>query len=225
MYKTKGFRGAILLTLVAICSSISLTCGAKPAEAPTSTPPISTQPKILTNYTTYTDKSGIFSISYPSDWQTSQLMPTLEKNMKQATANIKTNIPVEESAWVFSAGRQASEELNAEVFNPELIIVIGPVPEGSSSLDSIIDSVMEKQKATSGDLRELSRRKVTIDGRDAIIEEQQWLQEGKARFYCYKLYTVSDKIMWMVNCVLDSGNPDQWKDNFDTMVRSLRIYH
>jgi hypothetical protein len=54
------------------------------------------EPTIPSNYTTYTDEAGLYSISYPSDWQTLlSFIPDVESNVKDVIKAVDSDAPIE----------------------------------------------------------------------------------------------------------------------------------
>jgi hypothetical protein len=232
MNKTKGFIiGATLLALVLIFGSVGLACGARPAEAPLSPPPVteppsdsavglSTEPEIPANYTTYTDESGLFSISYPSDWEiTPPQMIRLVPNVKDSINRLQSGLPIEKFGIVFAAGRQS-----AGGFEPSVNIALEPVPAGISPLDQIVESYTQLRIETYPDYRELSRIKKTVDGREAtILEGEGTIPEEQYSMYIFQLLILTDKAIWVVTCGSVPEDSMKWQDDFNTIVSSLRM--
>jgi hypothetical protein len=214
MYKTKGFiTGATLLALILIPCSIGLACGTKPVTSPL---PLD----IPADYTTYTDESNLFSISYPSDWETAQMIMTAYgPSAKQAAANLKAGIPVDKFSFMFAGGRRTSTG-----YEPNIFVMVEPVPAGTSTLDGIVEADMEKEKEGWPDYLELSRMKTTVDGREAIILEWQATDEKAGKLQYLQLYTMANKTVWIAACATTSGDFGIWKNDVDTIARSLRVY-
>ena len=198
MREIKGFGIVIILiTLVLMSSSISLACAAKPETVappspsvpeqtppepttvppePTSVPPaISTEPEIPANYTTYTDESKYFSISYPPDWVTA--IEDTDQNAKEVISNLKSGVPIEGSSTIFFAGRPVETELE-----PSVSIVVEPIHEGTSTLDGVVEAEVQAAESVIPDYQVSTMVKTTVDGREATIirsngtipEEGKW---------------------------------------------------
>jgi hypothetical protein len=242
MYKTKGFvTGAVLLSLVLIFSSIGLACGAKPVQEPASppvtepanepettpstpppatdeTPPAPTETVITDNYTTYTDEAQFFSISYPSDWVTTfSLIPGLEQNSKDAVNKLKSGVPLEQSTMIFLGGRRTETALE-----PNMNISVEPVTSGTATYAEIIEVEVQGVRNAFLDFQELSRVETTVDGREAtILDWEGTLKEQKLHFL--QMITVIDNTVWIVTCISLATDFTEWQNDFNTIVRSLRI--
>jgi hypothetical protein len=217
IYKTKGFAtGAVLFSLVLIFSSIGLACSASPTQAPTS-PPVLTESEIP-NYITYTDEPGLFSISYPSDWEVNQgAMKAFPPSAKIVT-NLKAGVPVEGMGFMLFAGRRTLTGHGAS-----LSVVVMPVPAGTSTLDGAVDAVMEVEREGFPDLIELSRTKTVVDGRQAIIVEWQGTLQQVYKQHYIRLYTIANKTVWLVDCAADDIDYNLWQSDFSNILGSLRI--
>jgi hypothetical protein len=240
MCKTKGFViRAALLALVLILASISLACAAKPetvappspplpAQTPPepapvpavppqlpaeSPPPISNEPGIPANYTTYTDESNYFSISYPQDWETANI----GQNTKEVINNLKSGVPIKGNSTIFSAGRPT-----ATGYEPSVKIIVEPIHEGTSTLDGIVDAEVQAAKSVTLDYQVLSTVKTTIDGREATIIDAAGTIPLGGRYFL-SLITLVDKTIWVVGGSATIDDFAQWQNDFNTIVRSLRV--
>lgn len=231
MHKTKGsVTIVVLLSLVLILGSLSLACDGKPAPAPPpspllpaqtppSLPPMPPEPEIPANYTTYTDEAKLFSISYPPDWETAlSFTANFEKDAKEVVSSLKSGVPVGRASVIFLAGR-----LTATGHEPNVSIVVGPIPEGISTHDQMVEAEVEKAKKVFQDYREFSRVKTTVGGREAtIVDWEGTLPEQGKRHFLYMIMLV-DKTTWVVTCGTLTKDFAEWENDFNAIVRSLRI--
>jgi hypothetical protein len=202
--------GAVLLALVLILGSIGLACGTKSSTT--------TEPGMPANYTTYTDKSGLFSISYPADWETPLSQTPMGQNANESTNKPKSGLPVKEETLVFFSGKRAI------TYDPYVNIALEPVPAAISTNDQMIGSEVQSLRKACSDYHELSRVKTTIDGKEAtILEWEGTAPGGQGLSYCQQLYILTDKAIWVVTCGSTPEESAQWKNDFDTILRSLRI--
>ncbi|MCJ7829276.1 MAG: hypothetical protein MUP81_06015 [Dehalococcoidia bacterium] len=238
MYKTKGFIiGAILLVLVVIPGNIGLACGAEPALPPPITEPAtspSTTPKlseetlpptppetnISAGYRTYTDEFNIFSISYPSDWDMAQsLNPELNQKRKAALNNLKSGIPVENNSLLFLAVPRELKGHDAATVR----LTVDPVAAGVSTNDQMVDLIIRLDRQVYPDYHEFSRVKTTVNGREATIVDFDWRLAEYPRFRLLEMMMLVDKTTWFITCSTSSDDFAMWQNDFDTIVRSLRI--
>jgi hypothetical protein len=234
MYKIKGFIiGATLLALVLILGSFDLACDAKSAQPPsspsatepttdqlTSPQPTLTAPQVPVNYTTYMDESGLFSISYPADWETKPPQTTLYgKNAKETVSGLKSGLPVEDFSVIFVAEKPPQDSNE-----PYVNISLEPLPAGVTTLEQVIQSDMLAARTAYKDFTQLSGIKTTVDGKEAaIIEWEGTIPAEQYNLYCFQLYMLTDKAIWVVTCGSSHENSTPWRDDFNTIVRTIRI--
>ena len=216
--------------------SIGLACGDNQVQEPASAPPITEpatppsttpqlseetppKPEITADYTTYTDESKLFSISYPSDWETAlSRMPELRSKTKEYINKLKSGIPVEQASTIFFAGRRT-----ATAYDPSLSITVEPMLEGMVALDQMVESEVRGVKTVILDYRELSMVKTTIDGREATIWDYEGTIPGQSKLHFLTMITLVDRTTWVVGCDTSIDDFAQWENDFNTIVRSLRI--
>jgi len=239
MHEIKGFNiVAVLLALVLMSSSIGLACAAKPETVappsppspeqtppePTSVPPespsvppaISTEPEISDNYTTYTDESKYFSISYPSDWVTA--MEGTDQNAKEVISNLQSGVPIEGASTIFYAGRPAETELE-----PSVSIIVESIHEGTSTLDGVVEAEVQAAESVMPDYYVASMVKTIVDGREATIIRSNGTVPDVGKQYFLSMITLVDKTIWVVICYATLNDFVNSEKDLDTIVRSLRV--
>jgi hypothetical protein len=246
MHEIKGFNiVAVLLALVLMSSSIGLACAAKPETVappppplpeqippeptsvppePTSVPPelapvppaISTEPEIPDNYTTYTDESKYFSISYPSDWVTA--MEDADQNAKEVISNLQSGVPIEGASTIFFAGRPVETELE-----PSVSIVVESIHEGTSTLDGVVEAEVQAAESVMPDYYVASMIKTTVDGREATIIRSNGTIPDGGKWYFLSMITLVDKTIWVVICYATLSDFVELENDLNAIVRSLRV--
>ena len=217
MYKTKGFIiGATLLALVLLPG---LACAPEIMS-----PSLNTTKSDIPNYLTYNDESGIFSIDYPEGWEAGRWNLEefgYETTAKEGLNRLKSGLPIQNHYTIFAAFKWVQNHIVASVF-----IYLDGVFMGNPHYS--IDEEIESRTRTHPDFKELSRTQTTVDGREATI----WAWEGtfveaheQAPSYHLEQYLKTDKAIWVVRCSVDSDNATEWQNEFETIVRSLRIYY
>jgi hypothetical protein len=240
VYKTKRFIiGATLLALVLISGSISLACGTEPAQTPAEQQPVSpaapqlpeeaepppTMSEITTNYTTYTDDAQLFSISYPSDWELGlSSIADFDNTVKHAISEIKSGAPIERPSMLFLAGQPTAEG----GYSPDVNIYVEPVfavnpTEGLATNDQMVEAEIRGLNTYVKDYNEFSRIKTTIDGREATIVDYEGTFAGAEKMHRLLMITFAGKTVWIVTCSSTVEDFATWENNFNTIVRSLRI--
>ena len=217
------------MSLVLILGSIGVACSAEPASPPPESflPLMAPDPEIPANFTTYTDDTKLFSISYPSDWQTApDLIKGFEEKAKVAINDIQAGLPVEEPTAIFIAGKRITT--GGFGIDPNVNIVVEPIlaetPEGVSALDQRVESAVTVMKTVIlQDYNEFSRVKTTINGREAAIVDYEGVAPGVGKRHYLMMVTLAGKTSWRVTCSsIAEGFATSEKD-FKAIVRSLRI--
>lgn len=210
----------ILIIMVSLLLFLLPTaCISTPSPTPTAPPPLSSG-SMPANYTTYTDESGLFNISYPSDWELALWEVPIGQDREKAIDMLQSGIPIQEDTQIFLAGKKFPE------FPTYVTIDVVPVPTVVSAHDQMVDSMLQIVRQAYPDLTELSSVKTTVDGKEAtILEWEGTIPEEQTTFHCLQLYTLTDKAIWVVTCGSPHEEFTQWRNDFNTIVRSLHISH
>jgi len=171
------------------------------------------------HFTTYTDELSLFSISYPPEWEPDPgTIEEAEQAAKDIISSITSDIPLEEASILFVARLPIMEG-----FMPNLNIVVEPLPGIMWTLDEVVAASIEGIKAVVSDYHEFSRVKTTIDNRTATIIEFQGNVAGFGTYRCVQMYLLVSETIWGVCCTALPDEYSEWEDDFDDIVRSLRI--
>ncbi len=140
-----------LTTLLVIWLTIAVAVGGIGCSGKSSIP----EPTIPPNFTTYTDDTGTFSISYPADWETPlSMLPELEQKAKDYLTSLSSHAPVDSLQVVF----WAHDPTNYGGF-PSMDISVEPIPANLQTLDSIVDAAIRTEKSLYPNFHELSQSK------------------------------------------------------------------
>lgn len=184
------------------------------ACAPTSV----SEPPIPANFITYTDESGLFSISYPSDWELAlYLLEGLEEITKNIITSIESDAPVERLGYIFFAGLPTDTG-----YMPNVNIGVESLSRVISH-DEMVEANIRSLKSLAKDYHEFNRVKTTIDGRIATIIEYEFVVPTVGNCHFLAMVTLVGKTSWIVTCGARPEEFSNWKDDFDSIVRSLRI--
>jgi len=199
----------LLLPMVASC---------KP-QTVTSPKPQIPEPAIPANFTTYTDESNLFRISYPPDWELAlSKIEGLQQSAKDLINSINSNIPIEKASIIFYAGLP-----DKTGYMPNVNIVVEPLPDNVSTHDKMMEGEILGIKSVVKDYHEYSRLKTTINGREATILDWEgtYPQTGKGR--TLQSFMLVGKMGWVVSCTPPQGEFSSWEADLNSVVRSLRI--
>lgn len=172
------------------------------------------EPPIPPYFTTYTDELGLFSISYPPEFE---LYPELidEQGTQNIISSINSGLPIEEAYIVFRA------ELTMQ---GAIAVTVQPLCATISTHDQMVTSVIKGFKCSARDFRELSRVRTTVDGRPATIVEYNMTPPGSCTtLHCVTMLCMVDRNFWAVGCSTLPDEYSNWEGTFDSIVRSLRI--
>jgi len=215
MYNIKGLViGAILLSLV-----LAPACSPPP-------PP----PDIPANYTTFTEESNYFSISYPADWKASiyYKMDIMMDNMNNT--NIMNSLKIKLMRRV-----------------PEIVFMSGPemIVDGDPCLNIVVEprveyETLEEQNNTDcnliashfiDDFQGFSQVSTTIGGRKAIVVDFTGSESGELTGITLpenpRHYLMMDLLAgnthWRVTCSSSIDDFATWRADFNNIIKSLRI--
>jgi hypothetical protein len=179
------------------------------------------EPAIPANYTTYVDERGLFSISYPDYWEviTSQLLDAKAASDAAVKSN-NNGFPIEVVTATFGAGLSDGYSYS----EPLVYVGVEPLPLSVRSQDQLIQAVLRGTEMIIPDYHEISRTKTIVDGREATIIEWEgtFPQYQKSRYF--QMYLLAGGSAWGVECIPPVGESDYWRNDFNSIFRSLRIY-
>lgn len=207
----------LALTFLIVGILLLGACG----ESAIPTTPVS-EPAIPAHFTTYTDKAGLFSISYPPDWELPppEEISVLEQSIKEIITSIESGVFVERVRAIFVAG------LPIEMgYMPSVNIVVEPLPGGWTQ-EKLVEEQVENIKRYVPDYHELSHVKTIVGGRQATIVEYEGTFPTFDKKYTYLQMFIAafvSKTAWTVTCTASPDEYYKWEADFNAIVRSLRI--
>lgn len=169
---------------------------------------------IPTSFLTYTVE-GFFSISYPPDWSTEiSLIEEAEAFMKEYAKSENLEALANETNIVFIGSANTSY-----IYPPSVIVTV--LPKTIWPLSSLVEADNKWFENSTDQYREYFRSKTTIGGRDAILHSFEYNDSGLMRFL--SSYIAGDKFIWYVMCTCRSIYSDIYIDEFEDIIRSLRV--
>lgn len=177
------------------------------------------EPEIPAHYTTYSDEAGLFSISYPPEWEPAlSMIEDLEEATKEIITSVESDFPLERASTIFFAGIPIEEG-----YSPNVNIIVEQLPEGVNTHDELIEASVRGVKMIIDDYHEFSRIKTTVSGRTATILDWEGTlpQVGKIRIV--SMILMIGKTGWTITCTPPEGELSKWEEDFNAIVRSLRI--
>jgi len=178
-----------------------------------------TQPEIPADFTTYTDEVGLFSVSYPSDWEPAlSVIPDLETGVKDVIKAIDSNLPLDKVRYIFFAGIPTETG-----YMPNVNIGVEPYLAGIYTHDAMMEAEIRGMKRLVPDIRILSQTKTNVGGREATILETVGTYPQLGEIHQLVLGVSVGRTVWAVTCTPPQGEFDTWKNDFNATMRSLRI--
>lgn len=168
-------------------------------SAPSTTPSVQPEPPIPAHFSTYTDETGRFSISYPPDWEVDF--------SKEELFHAHAVVP------------------NAVV---TVTVTVGATDEGNWKLEDFADLVFQRAYIRDAEeYHEFSRTKVTVDGKEAIIfdfEIKYPFAPTAMRDLVLLLRDRDNELLWTVySGAMPSKDFSYFEADLHAIVRSLRI--
>lgn len=194
-------------------------------QSPEEAEPPPTKPEITTNYTTYTDDTQLFSISYPSDWELGlSSIADFDNTVKKAISEIQSGSTIERPSMLFLAGKPTAEGGYSPYVSiyVESVFVVNPT-EGLATNDQMVEAEIRGLNTYVKDYNEFSEMKTTVDGREATIVEYEGALSGAEKMHRLLMITFAGKTIWFVTCSSTVEDFATWENDFNTIVRSLRI--
>jgi hypothetical protein len=198
-----------------------LGCGGGEAASPTPTATITSTPQlgIPSDFTTYTDDAGIFSISYPQDWEAPLwALGDVEQSVKDYINSVDLSLPVEEAHVLFLAGQPMEGGLD-----PNINIVVEPRPVDMWTLDSVVEWEVQGLESFATDFHELSRSKMTVGGKEAATIEYEDTYQG-VKDHFLQMFIPTEKNVWTITCTTGPEKYSGLENTFYDILRSFRIY-
>lgn len=198
-----------------LCVVILIALSALAAVAGCASP----EPAIPAHYTTYT-KEGVFSISYPPEWEpVFYLMLDMEYGAREYIESVQEGLPLERGAIMFIGGKAV-----AEGYMPNVSVMVECFPEVNTQ-DEAVEAEILGMKTMCESYRELSRIQTIIDGKEATIIEYEATHPVFGTSHNLGMIMRVEKYVWGMTCTPPSGEFSKWEDDFNAIVRSLRILH
>jgi len=172
-----------------------------------------------THYSTYTDDSNYFSISYPPDWK---IMPTLIDNEPILVIDIIDNINKgtfqEEVYRVFKTYPPQDSEHPSGCF-----VTIHNHSRKYYTLNEWVESSIQGTRLLYEDFQLYSQIDTSINGLEAtIIDWEATLPKyGKAR--TLQMYTYPNKIPWAITCTSLAEDYETWENYYINIINSFKV--
>ena len=183
--------------------------------------PMEPEPAIPAHYTTYTDELGLFSISYPPEWELAlSRIEDVTQDLNDYWRAIKPERVVEASYMVFFAGVP-----DASGHNPNASVLVIPSDEGNWKLDDFVEALVQQGLMKDGrEYREFSRHKSFVDGKEVVLHEYEVTYPAMGRWHGLDMYMRDRRMLIRVACgVIPPKSFSDHEADLYAIVRSLRV--
>lgn len=202
----------IMVTALMILLPLTLSCATPELE-----PTLTDEPPIPTHYSTYTSE-GLFSISYPPDWVPA--MSILEELTETVLEWVESEDPslLSDLEILFFAG--VPDEYG---YYPNVNIVVAPRGVGYWTLDEILEADALWSREYLQQHHENYTVKTVVDSKEAAIVDSQDYEPAFGTWRYLQSYVIDGEFVWVVTCGCEDKDFTYYEDDFDNIVRSLRI--
>jgi len=210
---SERLAGIILACVLAVTAIVVITTRPPAALEP--------EPAIPAHFTTYTSELGLFSISYPSDWELAlSQIEDVTQGLNDYWRGIKPERAVKASSVVFFAGVPY-----ASGYNPNAFIILIPSDEGNWKLDDLVEAAVQQGLMKDGqEYREFSRYRSTVDGKEAVFLEYEVTYPALGRLHALDMYVRDRRMLIKVACgVIPPKSFSEYEADLYAIVRSLRV--
>jgi len=171
----------------------------------------------LSNYTTYTDETNSFSLSYPKRWE-----PVSDMNIKtikeKIIENLAADFPVEETSLLYMATFKNTTGYSG------VNIVVGPRPSEVYDIEQVVNREILVLKQQDPDYQEISRDLTKVSGKVAMLIEYRFHNSStNGLFHNLALVVLSGENIWTLTCSATEEIFSQRLDDFTNITRSFRI--
>jgi len=215
--KTIWLGLSFLLVAALVLSSCSPTEGEEEEEEEEEEV-VAPETGIPPHFTNYTDETELFSLSYPSDWETALwAIEGLEQFTKELLTSIESNLPIERTNAIFFAGLPLETG-----YMPSVNILVESLPDVRTH-DEMVEAEIRGIKFIIPDYREFSRTKTTVGGRVATILQWEGTYPELGKMRVLQMLIFVGEIVWIISCTPPSGEFNNCEEDFNALVRSFRI--
>jgi hypothetical protein len=176
---------------------------------------------IPANFTTYTDETRLFSISYPVDWEPDLLrIKTLKQETEEYMESINSMGTLEKSNIVFFGGAP----LGNGYYNPNMSILVELFSGDKFKLEDLVELTVQGWKKEAEEYHEFSRTKTIIDGKQAIILDYEARYPNIGASHNLLTVILTDRFVWILSFgVIPPLNFNDFKEDIYTTTRSFKI--
>ena len=129
---------------------------------------------------------------------------------------MNSDLPVGKVTYLFAAGLPPDNTTS-------VMIAIEPMSTLVFTHNQMVEVEIKGIKQTVTDYHEFSRIKTTVNGREATIIDWEGTYPQVGKKHNFQMLILVGKNAWVVGCNTTPEESSKWKDDFQSIVRSLRI--
>ena len=175
-------------------------------------------PVIPASYATYTDDTGLVSISFPPDWQANppalQAYPLLP--MTDVIESLESGIPLASTGSLLY--------LNAPEGAAWCTVQVGPLLEEHRTVQEIADEQVLDIRMYASRFDLIRTESVLVNGRESVIQEFE-LNLGGVNTHSLVLFMNLINTTWITTCAIDTtvSKYADYAPTFRSILGSIRI--
>lgn len=175
-------------------------------------------PAVPPNYLTYEDDTGLFSISFPPDWQanppgitSTPLLPGTD-----VVESIKSGIPLASTGSV--------AYLNAPSGAAWCVVQAGPLLDKHRTVEEVAAEQRDEIRQYASRIDLIQEESILVDGRESVIQELE-LNLGGVKTHSLALVMNYANTTWTTTCTIDTTVSvyAEYQAAFYSILGSLRI--
>ena len=175
--------------------------------------------QLAATYTTYLDEAGLFSVSYPPEWEPLQhIIDEVKDFIVGVISSHELGVATEKASVLFSAGLPIETG-----WMPNVNLLVEPLPPGVATGDQYVEAAVRVISLVAQDYREISKKKTRVDGRDTTLLEYRSTFPDLPETHVLLSVAVVGQNAWLLTCTVAPGEFDKWASDCNAVARSLRI--
>lgn len=206
----------LLTVIFAFVALLSLLIG---CSGSTTTDTTATETSsIPSDFRDYSDSTELFSVSYPSQWEPTDTMTTLQSQIKDTINTINGLFPVSYASVVFEAGLKTGSG-----YYPNFNISVEPSGPGVLNAEDAAEYLIDNLRHSAPDIQVVSQKQITLSGKDAMLVEFKGTFSSGPLMHDLMLVYLNGTNVWTATCTAKDADYSQYANIFDSIVRSFRI--
>lgn len=172
------------------------------------------------SYTSYTDNTGLFTLSYPGNWEAIPNPTGVDESEMENLIEKINSGNLDDAGPVFFWGFPSDNG-----FNPTCSLVVEPRGKSQRDIQQIMEDSISLMNDFWGGIQQISLEYEVIDGREiAVLEYLATISEVEV--HSLVLVTIDKDVIWTNGCVVRLASVEyRWFEiPLNKIVRSLEIH-